>query len=53
MANSVLSVRNVSRRIERLRSLSQTYIVGVLPCLVSTQFTSNLNMYFMAYDPLD
>ncbi len=50
--DGVISIGGVSLRVEGLRSLSGTYVVGVLPKALSSQFASQPDIYFVAYDPV-
>ena len=50
--DGVISIGGITLRVEGLKSLSQTYVVGVLPKALSSQFTSHRDIYFVAYDPL-
>ncbi len=50
--DGVISRGGISLRVEGLKSLSQTYVVGVLPKVLSSQFASHPDIYFVAYDPL-
>lgn len=50
--DGVISIGGISLRVEGLKSLSGTYVVGVLPKALSSQFASLPDIYFIAYDPL-
>ena len=50
--DGVISISGISLRVEGLKSLSGTYVVGVLPKALSSQFASRPDIYFVAYDPI-
>ncbi len=50
--NGIISVNNVDLNVEDLKNLSGTYIVGMLPSIISKEFPSNPDIYFVAYDPV-
>lgn len=52
-SGGVISVNNVSLRVGSLKSMGGSYVVGLLPAVVSEQIPSSPNIYFVAYDPTD
>ncbi len=50
--NGIISANNVDLKVDSLKSLGGTYIVGMLPSIISEQVPSNPDMYFVVYDPV-
>ncbi|MGI6620878.1 MAG: S8 family serine peptidase [Bacillota bacterium] len=46
-------VNNVNLNVDSLKSKGGTYVVGLLPGIISQQLPSNPDVYFVAYDPTD
>lgn len=44
-------VNNVNLNVDSLKSKGGTYVVGLLPGIISQQLPSNPDVYFVAYDP--
>ncbi|MGI6661365.1 MAG: hypothetical protein ACOX34_06820 [Bacillota bacterium] len=48
-----INVNDVRLKVDSLRSLGGTYVVGMLPGIISDQLPSKADVYFVAYDPTD
>ena len=50
--NGYLSVGELKLKVTNLRSLSNTYLVGLLPSSISNEFPVERKVYFVVFDPL-
>lgn len=50
-SSGLISVHNVDLKVDSLKSMSGTYVVGLLPGVISEQLPSYPDIYFIAYDP--